>query len=181
MAENGLVPVGSILPYAGDKIVDALHWHLCDGSPLNKTQFADLFAVLGTQWGGDGADLFFLPDLRGRFIRGVDKGAGRDPDASGRSVPQPTVPAQGNHGDAVGSMQTDLLQSHAHAGAVSPADHSHTSRVPFGSPGGSEAGGNQGLTAENTSVQHLDVVISPTGGSETRPINANVNFIIRVA
>jgi microcystin-dependent protein len=181
MAEIGLVPVGSILPYGGDKIVDSLHWHLCDGSPLNKTQYNDLFTVLGTKWGGDGADAFFLPDLRGRFIRGVDQGAGRDPDAGGRTVPQPNVPTQGNHGDAVGSVQGDQMRSHAHTGAVVPAEHTHQYREPGGNGSSGPPGNPQGLDWKTTSAVHLDVQINPAGGSENRPVNANVNFIIRVA
>ncbi len=41
-------------------------WHLCDGSLLPIQQYAALFSLLGTQYGGNGQTNFALPDLRGR-------------------------------------------------------------------------------------------------------------------
>lgn len=46
----------------GDPIKDHL---LCDGSEISRTQFPELFAYLGTQYGeGDGSTTFNLPDYR---------------------------------------------------------------------------------------------------------------------
>src|SRR5687767_254510 len=78
------VPVGSILPYAGAVEAGALpdNWRLCDGSALERAgEFEVLFQRIGTAWGqGDGQSTFNLPDLRGMFLRGVDLGAGVDPE-----------------------------------------------------------------------------------------------------
>ncbi len=41
-------------------------WHLCDGTILPINQNAALFALLGTQYGGNGTTTFALPDMRGR-------------------------------------------------------------------------------------------------------------------
>lgn len=41
-------------------------WALCDGQLLLIAQHPDLFALLGTTYGGDGRETFALPDLRGR-------------------------------------------------------------------------------------------------------------------
>ncbi|GAB2962246.1 tail fiber protein [Hymenobacter coalescens] len=49
-------------------------WAICDGSLLAIRSNTALFALLGTQYGGDGKTTFALPDLRGRAI--VDAGAG---------------------------------------------------------------------------------------------------------
>lgn len=38
----------------------------CDGRLLSTTEYADLFAVIGYRYGGDGGAQFALPDLRGR-------------------------------------------------------------------------------------------------------------------
>ena len=38
----------------------------CDGSLLSIAQYQALFALLGTQYGGDGVTTFAVPDLRGR-------------------------------------------------------------------------------------------------------------------
>lgn len=65
------VPVGAIVAYAADEtnhILD-LNWMLCDGSPLRKADFPDLFSAIGYANGGEG-DNFLLPDLQGRFLRG---------------------------------------------------------------------------------------------------------------
>lgn len=41
-------------------------WALCNGQLLPINQNQALFALLGTQYGGDGVRTFALPDLRGR-------------------------------------------------------------------------------------------------------------------
>ncbi len=41
-------------------------WALCNGQLLPINQNQALFALLGTQYGGDGRTTFALPDLRGR-------------------------------------------------------------------------------------------------------------------
>lgn len=39
-------------------------WVLADGAELSRTQFADLFRMIGTTYGvGDGSTTFTLPDL----------------------------------------------------------------------------------------------------------------------
>ena len=48
-------------------------WRKCDGQALLKTDFPDLFALIGSTFGGDTTH-FNLPDLRGRTI--VDAGSG---------------------------------------------------------------------------------------------------------
>ena len=42
-------------------------WASCDGQLLEIEKHKDLFAVLGTTYGGDGKTTFGLPDLRGRI------------------------------------------------------------------------------------------------------------------
>ena len=60
-----VAPVGTIAMYAGTTAPEG--WLLCDGSPLSRTAYQNLFAVIGTTFGnGDGSATFNLPDLRGR-------------------------------------------------------------------------------------------------------------------
>ena len=48
-------------------------WLLCDGSPVNRIDFPQLFEAIGTTWGpGDGILTFNLPDFRGRVVIGSD-------------------------------------------------------------------------------------------------------------
>lgn len=50
-------------------------WLLCDGSAVSRTEYATLFAAIGTTWGaGDGSTTFNLPDLRGRAAIGAGTG-----------------------------------------------------------------------------------------------------------
>ena len=65
-----LVPVGGILWHASQTIPE--RFLLCDGSAVSRTDYAALFAVIGTTFGtGDGSTTFALPDLRAAFIRGA--------------------------------------------------------------------------------------------------------------
>ncbi|MDJ0686776.1 MAG: phage tail protein, partial [Alphaproteobacteria bacterium] len=53
---------------------------LCDGSLVLIDDFPELFAAIGTQFGGDGVTDFRLRDARGVFPRFKDHGRGLDPD-----------------------------------------------------------------------------------------------------
>ncbi|WON82297.1 MULTISPECIES: tail fiber protein [Chromobacterium] len=54
-------------------------WLKANGTAVSRTEYAALFAAIGTRFGvGDGATTFNLPDLRGEFIRGWDDGRGVD-------------------------------------------------------------------------------------------------------
>ena len=54
-------------------------WAYCQGQLLPIAQYNALFAILGTQYGGDGRTTFALPDYRGRVARGTGNGPGLDP------------------------------------------------------------------------------------------------------
>lgn len=47
-------------------------WLLCDGQAVSRTDYAVLFALIGTNFGtGDGSTTFNVPDYRGKFLRGL--------------------------------------------------------------------------------------------------------------
>ena len=48
-------------------------WLACDGSEYNINDYPELFSVIGTTYGGDGTQVFRVPDLRGRALAGVDE------------------------------------------------------------------------------------------------------------
>jgi microcystin-dependent protein len=67
------VPIGSILPFAGD--IPPLGYLFCDGSEQSKNRYPRLFSVLGFKYKPQSQLLnpefnFALPDLRGRFALG---------------------------------------------------------------------------------------------------------------
>jgi microcystin-dependent protein len=122
-------PIGSIVAFAGPvnaAFEVANGWLLCDGRSLNRTShdtanapFMPLFNAIGSSWGGDGVNNFNIPDLRGRFLRGVDNGTGRDPDVARRRASNPG----GHDKDQVGSLQDDQAGPHNHA--VTDNGHAH--------------------------------------------------------
>jgi microcystin-dependent protein len=153
-----LVPTGSVTAYTGTSAPTG--WLLCDGSQVSRVSYADLFAVISTSHGiGDASTTFNLPDYRGRFMRMTDGAAGRDPDSATRTA----MNTGGNTGNAVGSVQSHALASHTHTTDV--ANGLYSLQGPASSIDVARSGGN------NT---------GSTGGAETRPVNAYVNYIIKI-
>ena len=72
--ENGIATAnitGSITMYAGTTAPDG--WLICDGSAISRTDYADLFSVIGTTYGtGDGSTTFNIPNLKGRVPVGLN-------------------------------------------------------------------------------------------------------------
>lgn len=159
-----LTPSGTIQNFGGVSAVAPTGWLLCDGSAVSRTTYANLFAIIGTNFGaGDGTTTFNLPDLRGRFVRGTDLGAGNDPDASGRTASN----TGGNIGNAVGSLQSDKIINHQHTLTYETgAGNGNNITTSAGFYNGSGAGISLGTTDN-------------FGGNETRPKNVNLNFIIK--
>ena len=67
---GGLVPVGTILAYAGR--TPPREYRFCDGAELAISSHETLYAAIGNSWGPASAGMFRLPDLRGEFLRGAD-------------------------------------------------------------------------------------------------------------
>jgi hypothetical protein len=178
--QQALCPVGTILPYAGDTA--PLGWILCNGQEglieKNKGglpvegEFAALFAVIGNRFGTfmkEGIQYFVIPDLRGRFLRGRDGGAKRDPESDLRTAVYPG----GATGDAVGSVQEDAAGPHAH----------NTQVVALGLGSRSDQTGKGGNRGVSGNLVKYDSVTSTEDQSpdvkETRPKNMYVNYIIK--
>lgn len=171
-AEGVGTPIGSVVAWAGVPGTLPSGWLLCDGAEHPNAAYPDLAAAIGSAHGGDGATTFRLPDLRGRFLRGVDGGAGRDPDALARSQPQEGV---GNAGDAVGSVQSDQFGTHFHG---TPSNFPNNQPGPGAFGNGSAGNLPEVMYAANAGPGDAQNSGS-AGGGETRPQNAYVHFIIR--
>ena len=73
--KSTLLPPGAIFWYASETIPTG--FLLCDGSNISRTDYAKLFAVIGTTFGtGDGSTTFTLPDMRAAFVRGAGQQSG---------------------------------------------------------------------------------------------------------
>jgi len=106
------LPVGVIVPFGGPLANIPTGFLPCNGASINRNDFADLFASIGTSWGALDGLSFSVPYTLGMKLRGVAHGSGHDPDRNTRSQ----VAAGGNSGDAVGTWQGDSFSSHNHAG-----------------------------------------------------------------
>lgn len=63
-------PIGTISPFGGSVIPSG--YLLCNGQAVSRTNYAELFAVIGTAFGsGDGSTTFNVPDLREATTKGV--------------------------------------------------------------------------------------------------------------
>lgn len=149
------VPTGLIAPYGASAAPSG--WLNCDGSLVSRTTYAALFAIIGAAHGsGDGSTTFALPDYRGRFLRGTTTDTARDPDYASRTA----MATGGNTGSGIGSIQSDQV-----------AAHTHTVPIGVGSGNAGIGGADGDYSTPQTS--------SSFGGNETRPKNANVNWIIK--
>lgn len=154
-----LSPTGEILMWPTS--LAPTGYLVCNGATVSRTTYADLFAIVGTAFGeGNGSTTFHLPDFRGQFIRGHNAASGQDPDAASRTA----MNTGGNTGDNIGSIQSDAFEAHTHDRDV----------VSTGIPSGSTVVAERGTDDTPETLQ-----TGSTGGNETRPINACVNFIIR--
>lgn len=151
---------GSVVAYVSETVPSG--YFECDGSDVSRTTYAELFAIIGTNY-GDGSDTgsgthFTLPDLQGQFLRGWDNSAGTDPDAADRTANN----TGGDTADHVGSEQADAFKSHIH-------DFDYKAN---GAASGTDDGEIEGTpnTTHDTNA---------TGGNETRPKNVYVMYIIK--
>lgn len=161
-----LMPVGSVIAYAGNTIPDG--WLLCDGRAMKRLDYPDLFKALGTSWGTYDSTDFILPDMRGVFLRGVDNSptegvGGNDPDRATRTTSAPGS----NSGNNVGSKQTDEVKSHTHGITASQRG------------AGTGSSGVVSYLGGNSPGTPTDVSIKNYGGGETRPVNVFVYYIIK--
>lgn len=61
-------PAGTVMAFAGSTA--PVGYLICDGASILRTDYPDLFTVIGTQYGSVDATHFTIPDIRGRVIVG---------------------------------------------------------------------------------------------------------------
>jgi microcystin-dependent protein len=172
------VPVGAIIIFPGELLQQTqtltsamtdlryMPWMICDGSSLLKTEYPELYRVIGELYGKEGSDKFKLPDYRGYFLRGVDLTKSLDKDDR-TPPPGPAVNPQG-----VGSTQKDALQDHEHTLNMTPqfVTPEETPPVNF------EVSTTAPLSQTGTIYQQDGVNVSKF---ETRAVNIAVNWLIK--
>jgi microcystin-dependent protein len=134
---QSIIPVGVIVPWGGSSSNVPTDWMACDGSELSRTEYAALFAAIGTTYGSgtDGTTTFNLPNLRSRYLKGtsgtsedIGNTGGSTTDTHTHSDGSYQVPAHG-HGDTFSVPASSSTQYDAVAGAgvgVVPWWHTHS-------------------------------------------------------
>ncbi len=115
-----LVPPGSVSAFAGISVPGG--WLNCDGSAIDRTIYADLFAAIGTTFGaGDGETTFNIPNLRGRNIIGLSPSE-TDFDALGETG------GEKRHTLTIAEMpaHTHSITDPGHAHGVTDPGHAHS-------------------------------------------------------
>jgi microcystin-dependent protein len=128
-----IVPIGTIMPWAGASSSPPDGYLFCDGSTVSDTTYAELFGVIGSNYGSAPSGQFKLPNLEGRVPLGFDSGSSTSPNSS----PSPTQSNYGKVGNTGGirnvSLNTNEIPSHRHSKgnlkSISSNDSKHTHRV----------------------------------------------------
>lgn len=186
---SGIVPqsqftsevlLGTVMAFAGDPekavlncsppvSISDLGWLVCDGARLQVHEYPDLFNVIGKMYDPtNDNETFQLPDFRGYFLRGlatddsVDKGFNERKGYKKRDEP----------GTGIGSVQECMVQMHEH------------SYIDY--PPGKTLPGKSGVigTPKKNDTYTTNLYSDDTGktvlsGTETRPVNIYINFIIK--
>jgi hypothetical protein len=173
VATNAAIPTGTVSAFAGDATKIPAGWLLCDGREISRSEYSALYNAIGAAWGhGNNSTTFNLPDMRGLFLRGVSGNSNNDADAGNRTI----VKEGGNTGNKVGSYQGDAI-SHITGQRVSSlyfctgAFYGITTHTPNGFSSGGLFG------AWGTGMFDASRVVPV--GSDNRPKNVNVNYIIK--
>jgi microcystin-dependent protein len=148
-------------------------WLLCNGASVSRTTYATLYAAIGNNYGTADGSNFNVPDFRGRFLRGSTTDSNRDPNFSTRVASN----TGGNTGGNVGSYQADAFRAHEHS--YNDIYHSEGGgQVDLAAFDGTNSKGSGDSDNDNDGYQ-IPRTSGTTGGSETRPVNVTVNYIIK--
>lgn len=165
------VPVGTVVDFAAATVPTG--WLLCAGQSVNRADYPDLFAAIGTTYGSASGSTFNLPDCRGRVTAGVDSNVGGLANRLNTVIPAAsTVGASG--GNQGVSLTTAQLAAHTHTGSTASAGaHTHTAMTGNSvlANGGTlnavvlDSIGNTGSAGAHTHTMNLD----NTGNGDAHP------------
>lgn len=165
-------PTGCVEAFAGASAPTG--WLFCFGQSISTTDYASLYAVIGTAFGGGGGN-FNVPDLRGRVTVGKDN-------MGGSAANRMTVITGTTLGAAGGDQN---LHAHNHSASVTDPGHTHTQTLNrnINVQGGSNTNGvqdqNGGSTVAATTGISVTVNSNGSGGSQNVQPSIIMNYIIK--
>lgn len=163
-------PPGSVMMLGKSAIAGITGWLMCDNSAINRTTYADLYAVIATAFGvGNGSTTFNIPDFRGIFPRGAGTSA-KLSRADGAAF-----------AGTLGNYQNDKGHAHIHLTCENWTSNPRYGRTGIASGiGGSYTGAGNYTYAGNVSIPYAySIYGTPRIGGETNPANLGINFIIK--
>jgi len=150
------VNTGLIVPWTDSSIPSG--FLECDGTAVSRTTYADLFAVVGTNYGaGDGSTTFNLPDLADRTCQ--NKSPTKSQFSTGGAN---TVTTTGNIAGNAGNttLTTPTIASHNHPVGTGSMRGAISGPAPVGG-GGLEGAGGGGAHS------HALSSVTFTGGADS--------------
>jgi hypothetical protein len=175
---SNLIPIGTIMAYGGDvnnisikKDIEQRGWLVCNGEYIPCDEYRELFDVINNYF-SDGQtaaagrvcqERFQLPDIRGRFLRGVNYAA-----TDKNNKPRDPECREQNNCDKVGLVQKDTFRKHSHG---------YRTNTWFWNEG--KTGGRYIRGDHTTDFLHNDRTDEEGNSEETRPKNIHVNWIIK--
>jgi microcystin-dependent protein len=158
--------LGEIRPFACN--FAPYGWQLCQGQILPIQQYAALFSILGTYYGGNGTTNFQLPNIQGSVLIGTgqlpgggDYIVGETGGETGISIGINTMPAHAHTFN--GGLNTGALEKTSDTN-IPVANVSFLSNI-FAKPAG---GGNQAgnlFTKTSVNTQMNPALLTTTGGN----------------
>lgn len=151
------IPVGVVLQFSGKDTMIPDGFLICDGSSLLRTDYPDLFNVIGTTYGSADNTHFNLPNIKGKTIVSLDSND-NDFNKLGKTV-----------GEKIHSLTTDEL----------PSMDVHMTKNAWFDKGGLEAGGaaNRRVVAGGATGGDTSYIIGTVNGGNQPHNNIQPSFV----
>jgi microcystin-dependent protein len=171
-------PVGTIVAFATATAPGG--WLACQGQTLSTTanpEYANLYSIIGTTYGGTGASSFKLPDLRGRIPVGAGTGSGGT--SSGTGAISGTALTARARTDTAGGVETHLLTA-AQSGLPAHDTHTfsetaHTHPLSADSHAHNQGWSSASITSANNGTFYPDY---PYAGSASSVPQQSITFTV---
>lgn len=131
-------PVGAMVGWSGFSDPTNEKWLMANGRVLDRTIYADYFAVCGTTWntGGEVSTEFRMPDTRGRTLVGSGQGSGLTnrtfADRFGEERHTTTINEMPSHHHGDGTT-SEFSDTHSHTYTYTDKTAAATANVASGS------------------------------------------------